>query len=148
MHPLARSLIAAALALALPPLAWAQAWPAKPIRMIVNFAAGGSTDVIARSMAPRLSDALGQQVVVENRVGASGNIGLEAVVRSAPDGYTLLHSSDGTILINPHLYKMNVDVARDLDPVAPMSPEEFAANQSRERARYGAVVREAKIRVD
>jgi tripartite-type tricarboxylate transporter receptor subunit TctC len=87
--------------------------------MIVNFAAGGSTDVIARSMAPKLAEALGQQVVVENRVGAGGNIGLEHVGRSAPDGYTLLHSSDGTILINPHLHKLNVDVAKDFVPVAP-----------------------------
>ena len=96
-----------------------QTWPARPIRMVVNFAAGGSTDVIARAMSSRLSDALGQQIVVDNRVGAGGNIGLETVAKSAPDGHTLLHSSDGTILINPHLYKMNVDVARDLDPVAP-----------------------------
>ncbi|MCA3150440.1 MAG: tripartite tricarboxylate transporter substrate binding protein, partial [Rhodocyclaceae bacterium] len=64
-----------AAALLAPSGASAQAWPAKPIRMIVNFAAGGSTDVIARSMAPRLGDALGQQVLVENRVGAGGNIG-------------------------------------------------------------------------
>jgi tripartite-type tricarboxylate transporter receptor subunit TctC len=86
--------------------------------MIVNFAAGGSTDVIARSMASRLSETLGQQVVVENRVGAGGNIGMEAVAKSPPDGYTLLHSSDGPILINPHLYKLAIDVAKDLDPVA------------------------------
>jgi tripartite-type tricarboxylate transporter receptor subunit TctC len=97
----------------------AQAWPAKPIRMIVNFGAGGSTDVIARSMAPRLGEALGQQVVVENRVGAGGNIGLDVVARSAPDGYTLLHSSDGTILINPFLYEMPSDPAKDLVAVAP-----------------------------
>jgi tripartite-type tricarboxylate transporter receptor subunit TctC len=87
--------------------------------MIVNFAAGGSTDVIARSMSSKLSETLGQQVVVENRVGVGGNIGLEAVAKSAPDGYTLLHSSDGTILINPFLYKMAVDVGKDLDAVAP-----------------------------
>ncbi|MBC7780795.1 MAG: tripartite tricarboxylate transporter substrate binding protein [Proteobacteria bacterium] len=99
--------------------AQAPAWPVKPIRMIVNFAAGGSTDVIARSMAPRLAESLGQQVVVENRVGAGGNIGLEAVARAAPDGYTLLHSSDGALLINPFLYDMPVDVTRDLAPVAP-----------------------------
>ena len=119
MHPLARCLVGAAFACAFAPLAWAQAWPSKPIRMIVNFAAGGSTDVIARSMSAPLSDALGQPVVVENRVGVSGNIGLEWVAKSAPDGYTLLHSSDGTILINPHLYKMAVDVAQDLQPIAP-----------------------------
>ncbi len=117
MHPLARCLIAAPFAFA--SLACAQAWPVKPVKLIVNFAAGGSTDVIARSMASPLSETLGQQVVVENRVGVGGNIGLEAVARSAPDGYTLLHSSDGTLLINPHLYKMAVDVAKDLQPVAP-----------------------------
>lgn len=117
MHPLARCLIAAPFAFA--SLACAQGWPVKPVKLIVNFAAGGSTDVIARSMASPLSDTLGQQVVVENRVGVGGNIGLEAVARSAPDGYTLLHSSDGTLLINPHLYKMAVDVAKDLQPVAP-----------------------------
>jgi len=101
-------------------LSFAQTWPAKPLRMIVNFGAGGSTDVIAGSMAPRLGEALGQPVVVENRVGAGGNIGLEVVARSAPDGYTLLHSSDGTILINPFLYdNMTVDVTRDIVPVVP-----------------------------
>lgn len=119
MHPLARCLTAAALALASAPPAGAQAWPSKPIRLVVNFAAGGATDVIARSMAPRLAEALGQPVVVDNRVGASGIIGLELVARSAADGYNLLHSSDGPILLNPHLYKMNVDVAKDLAPVAP-----------------------------
>ena len=97
----------------------AQTWPAKPIRLVVNFAAGGSTDVIARSMSAKLAEVLNQQIVVDNRVGVGGNIGLEAVAKSAPDGYTLLHSSDGTVLINPHLYKMAVDVGRDLDSVAP-----------------------------
>ena len=115
---LSRLLIAVA-ALGVSPLAPAQSWPNKPIRLVVNFAAGGSTDVIARSMSAKLSETLGQQIVVDNRVGVGGNIGLEAVAKSAPDGYTLLHSSDGTILINPHLYKMSVDVARDLDPIAP-----------------------------
>ena len=117
MHPFTRYLFVAPFAFA--SLACAQAWPAKPIKLIVNFAAGGSTDVIARSMSSPLSETLGQQVVVENRVGAGGNIGLEAVAKSAPDGYTLLHSSDGAVLINPHLYKMAVDVAKDLRPAAP-----------------------------
>ena len=111
--------IACALAFSMPGPAQAQAWPAKPVRIIVNFAPGGSTDVIARSMAQKLGEALGQPVVVENRVGAAGNIGLEVVARAASDGHTLLHSSDGAILINPHLYKMDVNVARDLLPVAP-----------------------------
>jgi tripartite-type tricarboxylate transporter receptor subunit TctC len=119
VRSLTRYFVASALALALSPLAFAQTWPERPIRLIVNFAAGGSTDIIARSMATQLGEALGQPVVVENRVGAGGNIGLVAVARAAPDGYTLLHSSDGPILINPHIFKMEVDVARDLAPVAP-----------------------------
>ena len=118
MRSLTRCL-AAALALVLSSPAGAQSWPDKPIRLVVNFSAGGSTDIIARSMATQLGEALGQPVVVENRVGAGGNIGLVAVARAAPDGYTLLHSSDGPILINPHIMNMQVDVARDLLPIAP-----------------------------
>ena len=127
MRPLVRFLIGAAVALAVAPLAAAQAastgsgqaWPTKSIRLVVNFAAGGSTDVIARSMAQKLGETLGQTVIVDNRVGAAGNIGLELVARAAPDGYTLLHSSDGPILINPHIFKMTVDVAKELLPIAP-----------------------------
>ncbi|MEK7874729.1 MAG: tripartite tricarboxylate transporter substrate binding protein, partial [Pseudomonadota bacterium] len=115
---LVRCLIAAAFAFAFAPFAWAQAWPVKSIRLVVNAAAGGSTDVTARSMAPQLAEALYQPIVVDNRVGAGGIIGLELVARSAPDGYTLLHASDAAILVSPHLYKMNVDVAKDLTPVA------------------------------
>src|SRR3954467_8669402 len=117
MHPIARSLIA--LSFVFVPSAWAQAWPAKSIRLIVNAGPGGSTDVIARSMSSQLSETLGQQVVVDNRVGAGGNIGLEVVAKSTPDGYTLLHSSDGPILVSPHLYKMGVNVDKDIAPVAP-----------------------------
>ncbi len=113
-----RSLIAVCGVLACAPLAWSQAWPSKPIRIVVNFAAGGVTDVAARAFAPQLAEALGQAVIVENRVGAGGNIGMEGVARSAADGYTLLHTSDGPIVINPHLFKLGIDVAKDLQPVA------------------------------
>lgn len=121
MHLLLRRLIAAAFAFAFAfvPPAWAQAWPFKPIRMIVNFPPGSGPDVITRIYSGRLGEALGQAVVVENRAGAAGNIGLEAVAKSAPDGYTLLNSPGGPIIINPHLYKLGIDVARDLEPVAP-----------------------------
>jgi tripartite-type tricarboxylate transporter receptor subunit TctC len=123
MLSLARCFIGSALALVLTsapaPLVHAQTWPEKPIRLIVNFAPGGGTDVIARSMASQLSEALGQPVVVENRVGAGGNIGLTAVARAAPDGYTLLHSSDAPLLINPHLGQMETDVTKEILPVAP-----------------------------
>src|SRR6185369_5655655 len=117
MRSLTRCLIAFACACA--PLAAAQNWPVKPVRLVVNAAAGGSTDVIARSMSTPLAETLGQTIVVDNRVGASGNIGLESVAKAAPDGYTLLHASDAAILVNPHLYKMTVDVAKDLQPVEP-----------------------------
>ena len=118
--PAAALLAMLALALLVPsPSSHAQAWPSRPLRVVVNFGAGGSTDVIARAMAAPLAESLGQPVVVENRVGAGGNLGLELVARSQPDGYTLLHSSDGALLINPFLYAMQVDVDRDLAPVAP-----------------------------
>ena len=123
MNLLRRSLIAAVLSSTITPLVHAQAtvnkWPEKTIKLIVNFPPGGTTDVVARSLAIKLGEALGQSVVIENRVGAAGNIGLDHVARSAPDGYTLLHSSDGPILINPHLQKMETDVAKDIVPVAP-----------------------------
>ena len=119
MRTFTHCLICTVLALMVELPALAQAWPVKPIRLIVNFAPGGSTDVIARTLAQKLGEALGQPVIVENRVGAAGNIGLDAVARSAPDGYTLLHTADGSILVNPHIFKMETDVAKDLLPVAP-----------------------------
>ena len=119
MHSLARCLTAAALVCALALPAGAQPWPAKTIRLVVNAGPGGATDVIARSMSQQLGETLAQQVLVDNRVGAGGNIGLELVARAAPDGHTLLHSSDGPILVSPHLYKLGVNVQTDLSPIAP-----------------------------
>ena len=96
------------LVLALPLLAagaaQSQDWPAKPIRIVVPFAPGGVADNSARVIAEPLGKRLGQQVVVENRPGASGNIGSAAVAQSAPDGYTLLLGFDGTMVINPHVF--------------------------------------------
>jgi len=108
-----------AAALLAPAAASAQAWPAKPIKVVVNFPPGGAADQLARLVGQPLSEALGQPVVIENRGGANGNIGGEAVARSAPDGYTLLMSSGGMVSVNPHLYqKMPFDPAKDLVPVA------------------------------
>ncbi|MBL8380311.1 MAG: tripartite tricarboxylate transporter substrate binding protein [Burkholderiales bacterium] len=100
--------------------ALAQAWPAgKPIRVVVNFPPGGAADVIARAIAPQLSEALSQQLVIENRPGAGGNIGADVVAKSPADGYTLLMASGGTVSINPHLYpSMPFDAQKDIVPVA------------------------------
>ncbi len=114
------SLIVATGALpALMPSAHAQNWPAKPIKVIVNFPPGGAADQIARIVAQPLQEALGQPVVVENRGGSGGNIGGDAVAKSPADGYTLLMSSGGMVSVNPHIYaKMAFDPAKDLTPVA------------------------------
>jgi tripartite-type tricarboxylate transporter receptor subunit TctC len=105
--------------IAIVPAAFAQAWPSKPIRVVVNFPPGGAADQLARTIGVPLSEALGQPVVVENRAGANGNIGGEAVAKSPGDGYTLLMSSGGMVSINPHLYpRMAFDPAKDLVPVA------------------------------
>ncbi len=121
MQALVRIIVAmcALTACVVAPHASAQAWPSKPIRIVVNFPPGGAADVIARAVAPGLGEALGQQVVIENRPGAGGNIGADAVAKSPADGYTLLMSSGGTVSINPHIYpKMSYDPVKDLQPVA------------------------------
>ena len=92
-------------------------WPSKPVRLIVPFAAGGSTDVVARMIGQKLSILWGQPVLVENRGGAGGNLGADVVAKSNPDGYTLLMAS-GSITINPHIYKrMPFDTKKDLTPI-------------------------------
>jgi len=99
----------------------AQTWPQRPIRMICPFPAGGGTDFIARLAAKHLSDRLGQQVYVENRGGANGAIGLQALMQSDPDGYTIGAISDGPIVANPALYeKLAYQSLRDFIPVAMM----------------------------
>ncbi len=96
----------------------AQTYPAKPIRLVVPFPPGGTTDILAREVGQRLSQSFGQSVVVDNRPGAAGNIGSELVAKSAPDGYTLLMATVGTHAINPSLYaKMPYDHVKDFAPV-------------------------------
>jgi tripartite-type tricarboxylate transporter receptor subunit TctC len=103
---------------ALAPLAAAQGYPAKPVRIVVGFAAGGGADILARTIGPRLGEALGQPIVIDNRPGASGSIGVELVVKSAPDGYTLLMGFPG-LATYPSLYtKLPYDPEKDLAPVS------------------------------
>jgi tripartite-type tricarboxylate transporter receptor subunit TctC len=98
---------------------FAQSWPAKPIRVVVPFPPGGSTDVLGRIVSSKLTEALGQQVIVDNRSGAGGVIGTELVVKSPPDGYTLLFSASAPIAINVTLMKnIPYDPRRDLAPVS------------------------------
>ncbi|MET0634237.1 MAG: tripartite tricarboxylate transporter substrate binding protein [Xanthobacteraceae bacterium] len=93
-------------------------YPSKPVRMVVSFSAGGPTDTVARVMSARMAELLGQQFVVENRVGAGGNIGADMVAKSPPDGYTLLMATVSTHAINPGLYKkMPYDPVRDFAPL-------------------------------
>ena len=98
--------------------AFAQPWPAKPVRVIVAFTAGGTTDILARNVGQQLSERLKQQFVVENKPGAGGNLGTEFVVRSAPDGYTLIVDSVGPIAVNPTLYpRLPYNPLTDLVPI-------------------------------
>ncbi|HYH43999.1 MAG TPA: tripartite tricarboxylate transporter substrate-binding protein, partial [Burkholderiales bacterium] len=109
--------LGAALAVAFAANAFAQTYPNRPIRYIVGQAPGGSSDTLARIVTPRVADALGQQVVVDNRPGATGIIGAEVVARATPDGYTLLQVST-SLATNPAVHaKLPYDSARDFAPV-------------------------------
>jgi tripartite-type tricarboxylate transporter receptor subunit TctC len=97
----------------------AQAWPTKPIRFISPFAPGGGTDITARALAPKFSSALGQQMLVDNRGGAGGMVGVEIAAKSPHDGYTIVIGTIGNIAINPSLYaKMTYDPIKDLAPIS------------------------------
>lgn len=115
-----RTLLAAALPLALAPAAgMAQAFPSRPVRIIVPYAPGGTTDIVGRRIGQRMSELLGQPVVVENRAGANTNIGAEAVAKSPADGHTLLFTNDATFVLNPVLFpRLPYNVERDFVPVA------------------------------
>jgi tripartite-type tricarboxylate transporter receptor subunit TctC len=116
-----RTFLAAAALLAagaaVPSFAQAPAWPDKPVKLVVNFPAGGPLDLLARSVGDALQKATGQPFVVENKPGAAGNIGADAVARARGDGYTILFGIDTTFTINPHIYKSMPFAAGDLKPV-------------------------------
>jgi tripartite-type tricarboxylate transporter receptor subunit TctC len=130
---------------AVPPAAQAQDWPSRAVRMIVPFAAGGSTDVAARLVAEHLTRTLGQQVVVENRTGANGVIGIEAVAKSDPDGYTVLIAPDA-IASNPHVYRVSYDALKDLTAVVQLSrqPIVLAAHPSLGARTLGELITHVK----
>jgi len=114
-----RSLVVlGAAALVVRPLRAQGAWPTKPVRIVVPFAPGGTTDILARALAPELGKAFGQTFVVENKAGAGGNLGADLVAKAPADGYTLLMGTVGTQAINPSLYpKMPYDAAKDFAPI-------------------------------
>jgi tripartite-type tricarboxylate transporter receptor subunit TctC len=134
-----------ALAICAPQSAVAADWPNRPIHFIVPFPAGGSTDVAARVVGDYLSRTLGQQIVVENKSGANGNIGIEYAAKSVPDGYTVLIATDA-ISSNPHVYKMSFDPLQELVPVVELShqPIALAAHPSLGVTTLGALTAAAK----
>jgi len=117
LSSLLSTVVSTALLIVAPSATAADAFPSKPVRLIVPFSAGGGTDILARDVAPRLAEALGQPVVVDNRGGAGGNIGSEAVARAEPDGYTILFGSN-TLAINASLYKnLSFDPQKSFAPI-------------------------------
>ena len=129
---MARFLVLLAL-LVTSPIVFSQDWPARPVRIVVPSSPGGGTDVYARLLAQALSDSLKQQFVVENRPGASGNIGAAAVAKAAPDGYTFLVSANPALSVNPSLYRnLPYDAERDFAPVTRgvMAPMAIVVNPS------------------
>src|ERR1044072_4409185 len=120
-----RSLVALVLLLCVQSFAAAQDWPSRPIHFIVPFPAGGSTDVARPVVGEHLSRQLRQQVVVENKSGANGNVGMEFVAKAAPDGHTVLVGTDA-VSSNPHVYKMTFDALKELVPLVELSRQPIA----------------------
>jgi tripartite-type tricarboxylate transporter receptor subunit TctC len=121
------------LGLLAPLLADAQTYPVRPIRLVVPFAAGGPADFLGRVFGQKLGEALGQQIVVDNRPGANTILGAQAVAKADPDGYTLLMAIDGTLVMNPFLYaKLPYDAVKDFEPISLIAlvPSAFVANNA------------------
>ncbi len=141
-----------AFALVAPVLAFAQeAYPTKPVRIIVPFAAGGVADLLPRIVGERLAQKWGQPVIVENKVGASGNIGMAEGARAAPDGYTLVLAPTGNLTVNPTLFpKLPFDTYRDLAPVTLLaqSPNVLVVHPSVPAKSFGELVAYAKANPD
>ena len=122
MKTLLRNSVLAAFCLFAASAAIAQSYPNKPIRIVVPFAAGGTSDILARAIGPKITEVWNQPVIVENRTGANGNVGADYVAKSAPDGYTMLLSDVGALAINPSVYaNMPYDPVKDFSPIVMVS---------------------------
>src|ERR1043165_5960539 len=133
MKSLARLVVTIGSLLTLASPSFAQSYPNRPITMIVPFAPGGPADVLGRLIGQKMSEDLGQQVVIDNRPGANTIIGAQAVAKARPDGYTILLAIDGTLVMNPFLYsKLSYDPFKDFEPVAKVAdiPSVLEANNS------------------
>ena len=141
-----RVLASLALAAALPLGAQAQTWPAKPIRIIVAYPAGGVSDVVARALGDKLSERLGTAAARENKAGAGGTIGMDAVAKAAPDGYTLGFSAISPLVLNPHLGTPPYDATRDIVPVASVmySPVLLLGTQAAKERDFRSLLATAK----
>jgi len=118
MYRTLRAVALIALCLGAMPDVHAQAWPSKPVRIVVPFPPGGPADLLPRLLGPKLTELWGQPVVVENKPGAGGNIGMDTVAKAAPDGYSLVLGPNGNLVVNPHLYaKLPFDTQKDFIPV-------------------------------
>jgi tripartite-type tricarboxylate transporter receptor subunit TctC len=129
-------------------LAHAQPYPSKPIRIIVPYAAGGTSDILARQIGPKLTEAWGQPVIVENKPGANGNVGADFVAKSAPDGYTLLLTDVGGLVISASVYpKLPFDPSKDFSPVVMVSysPHVLAVHPSVPAASVKELIALAKV---
>ncbi len=130
--------------------AWAQQYPAKPVRVIVGFTAGGATDIVGRIVAQQFTERMGRPFVVENRAGATGMIGAEMVAKAPPDGHTLYIASQTTHAVAPYLY------AKPLyDPITKLgleivgsAPDQYAAFLRAENVKWGNMVRQLKLKAD
>ena len=146
-HRLASRVLLGLVTLIVAPMALAQSYPNKPIRLVVPFPAGGPTDIVARPLAQLLGDSLKQQVIVDNKGGAGGSIGADNVAKAAPDGYTLLMGTVGTNAINGSLYKkLPYDQVKDFTPIALVAsaPVAIVINAASPITSLSEFVRQAK----
>ena len=145
---LQRRTVLATLAAAALPLQAQSAWPNRPVRLVVAYPPGGVSDTVARALADRLAPALGQPVVIENKAGASGSIGMDAVAKAAPDGATLGFSAISPLVLNPHLGRSPFDPLKDIQPIASVmySPVLLMATPASTSKDFAGLLADAKAK--